>query len=642
MKRLYSYVFAAIAILSAASCQKEIANMPETENNAEAFTFVAEREASTKTVLVDEVKTYWTPGDVVSAFDSNGKAKEFSAWNVANPSEALAENSAAAFFYCPSFSIPQDLTIHAIYPAKEGATLGADGVIGILRIAGTQTAVAGSFDPTCAVAYAKGIVESPTTPPTLTFTNIHSLVKFTIGGDKAPEKVVLTNGGQRNIAGQFTYNTTTGAIGQNPDMGAKVITLTPAEGKSFVVGETYYIAVIGGGNFADITLAFDDTVVKTVAGAKYADKNVNNNFLNQIINFGTVQFPVEEPEPEPVETPFDLDRVAAYYSNGTSAWCSFIPGISNRTMASDGKYVYLQSSEGTPKIYAVEVASLLAGAETPTYKALSTTNISGGTHAVSTLRCIPNEAGDPILIATNLAVNENENLNIYAYPNGTDADPVLFHAYRWDGVANVSDWRRYGDRISVSGTWQNGSIWVASQNGTKVMAFHIENGATDASKREYCWFDTFAGGLAEATIYPGGKEAIVTTSTTAGLWTPNANGEKHNGGNWPKWDAVKQVSALNGAFSFQFFSFDGKDYIAYVQLKDSTHANLVVVEDKGSFEASLTSTKLFELPLYEGDAASCAAGNTYGDCAIVTINEKPHIVAMMQGGGLSIFEIKSK
>ena len=54
MKKNYSFVFAAIAILSAASCQKELVNAPETDTtNAAPFSFIAEREAETKTVLVE-------------------------------------------------------------------------------------------------------------------------------------------------------------------------------------------------------------------------------------------------------------------------------------------------------------------------------------------------------------------------------------------------------------------------------------------------------------------------------------------------------------------------------------------------------------------------------------------------------------
>ena len=172
------------------------------------------------------------------------------------------------------------------------------------------------------------------------------------------------------------------------------------------------------------------------------------------------------------------------------------------------------------------------------------------------------------------------------------------------------------------------------------MGFRIENGATDAAHREYCWFDGWGGGLAEATIYPGTTEAVLTTASSAQFFSKTTGSETHEVGNWPKWIAGNKNADLNGAFSFQFFTYAEKNYIAYVKMIDNTHANLVVVEDKGNLEESLASYKFFNLPLYEGEQASCVAGNTYGDCAVVTINGKLHIVAMMQGGGLSIFEIK--
>ena len=57
------------------------------------------------------------------------------------------------------------------------------------------------------------------------------------------------------------------------------------------------------------------------------------------------------------------------------------------------------------------------------------------------------------------------------------------------------------------------------------------------------------------------------------------------------------------------------------------------------FATSLASEPVFTAPLYEGDKASCAAGNTYGDCAVVEVDGALHIVAQMQGGGLSIFKL---
>lgn len=132
----------------------------------------------------------------------------------------------------------------------------------------------------------------------------------------------------------------------------------------------------------------------------------------------------------------------------------------------------------------------------------------------------------------------------------------------------------------------------------------------------------------------------MTTVSLAQFWTRNQAGETHSGGNWPKWDAGNTYPEHIGAFSFQFFTFGGRNYIAYVQLPDNTHCDLVVVDDLGSLEASLQAEPLYRIPLYEGDEASCKAANTYGDCSVVEIDDKLHIVAMMQGGGLSIFELK--
>lgn len=622
MKKIYSFVLAAVAVLSAASCQQELTNEALENIGGGNFTVTA-TSAETKTALAEDgFGVVWTPGDRITVYDAGQYAYAFST--------NITDKAATAVFTTDEtdFVVPESIV--AVYPHREDEEGtprqfydAKTGLINLFRVAGTQKPLAGNFDSESAGALGLSSEEDPTK---VVFKNIHSLVKFTIGGDVAPKKVKLQNNAGGNIAGQYDYNLTTNTVipGEGPEKGLPYIVM---EGE-FKVGETYYFVVFSRECESGLSVYFDDLLAKKTETVTVTLEQ------NKVYNLGELVMP------EKSKDPFTLTCVAERYSDGANAWCSFIPDIINRTMASDGKYVYLQSSEADPKVYAVDVASLLAGDETPKYKTLSTTNMSGGTHAVSALRCIPNESGDPILIATNLASGENQNFNIYAYSNGTDADPVLFHPYRWDGVANLADFRRYGDRIAVTGTWQNGKIYAASQSGTKVMVFGIKDGATSADLREYCWFDAFGGGLAEAVVYPGSTEAILTTATSAGFWTKSTGGETHAGG-WPKWNAGNKLSELNGAFSFQFFEFDGKKYIAYVQLPDNAHAYLRVVEDKGSLEASLSADKFFNLPLFKGDNASCTAGNTYGDCAVVTINDKLHIVAMMQGGGLRIFEVSA-
>ena len=91
--------------------------------------------------------------------------------------------------------------------------------------------------------------------------------------------------------------------------------------------------------------------------------------------------------------------------------------------------------------------------------------------------------------------------------------------------------------------------------------------------------------------------------------------------------------------SMQFFTHNETEYIAYVQLPDNKHCNLVVVEDKGSLAASLAGDPVYTAALYEGTESSATASNTYGDCAVVEIEGALHIIAQMQNGGLSIFKL---
>lgn len=640
MKRIYSFVFAAIAILSAASCQKEIV-APEADTNATAFSFVAEREAETKTTLVNGKSTYWTPGDKVSAFDSKGTAVTFAT--------AITENSPSALFTCDLFSLPEKGTIHAVYPAKPDATLGADGVIGILRVAGTQKAVAGSFDPEYAVAYAKGQVTDLTTPPALQFTNIHSLVKFTIGGDKAPGKVVLTNGGQRNIAGQFSYNTNDGTISQNPDMGAKAITLTPATGDSFKVGETYYIAVIGGGNFADITLTFDETVVKTVSGAKYAAEN-NNFFLNMIIDFGTVQFPSEEPADPEFETDFAKRLWGKYAPNG-DGWIVMGAGNLDRGMTMDNQYLYVSKSTAyAPVIKAFNYDGEEAFEVIVT--GMGSANAWGDAmqYSVNCVRTMPKNDGSYVLIACNLKLDGNQVLEIWAWVNGPQSAPTCIGRYVWDAVANANDHRRYGDRFSVKGTWEDGELWFPSMQSDahgKTIVFKTFEGV-DASNRpsEYYRMEPSQSNMKDLAFYPGYDEVFSTCSGNAKF--VKLDGTTFSTG-WKNWAVTDDYSSTHTrTYCYNFFEINGKKYIAYVKIDkmNGRTGRLVVIEDETSdFKTALNANKVvFEAPLqhsseFNTDSAA-STGNTLGNCNVIVKDGVTYIGAHIQGLGLSLFQVK--
>ena len=645
MKKIYSFVFAAIAILSAASCQKEI-TAPIEDPNAAPFSFVAEREVETKTVLVGKT-SQWTVGDKVSAFNSRGEAVSFAGTH--------KETTASAMFYTPKFAIPEDGTIHAIYPDRAGvSTLNAEGVINNLRIAGSQTAVAGSYDPTYAIGYAVGVVTDPTTPPTLEFKNIHTLFKFTIGGDKAPSKVVLTNGGERYIAGLFTYNTKTGTV--TPGNGAKEITLTPAKGDTFKVGETYYISTIGGGNFANISLAFDGEVVKAVEGAKHADES-NNFLLNKIINLGTVAFPTEEPEqPEEPAEQLPVKRVWGKYAPNADGWIVMGAGNLDRGMAMDNQYIYVSKSTAyAPVIKAFNYDGTEAFECNVT--GMGSGNAWGDAmqYSVNCVRTMPKADGSYILIACNLKLDASHVLEIWAWVNGPQSAPTCIGRYAYDSVANASDHRRYGDRFSVKGTWEAGELWFPSMQADdhgKTIVFKTFEGVDNSNRpsikledRGYHRMEPSQSNMKDLAFYPGYDEVFSTCNGNAKF--VKLNGTAHSTG-WLNWDVTADYTSTHTrTYGYNFFEVNGKKYIAYVKIDKANGrtGRLVVIEDEGDFKNALTANKVaFEAPLqHESDfAAESAAntGNTLGNCNVVTVDGVTYIGAHVQGLGLSLFKIE--
>ena len=620
MKKIYSFVFAAIAILSAASCQKEMTNEP-LANKGGDFTVTAIASVESKTTLVEGVKTYWTPGDKISLFDSEGKPVAFSTDITEKAASAVFTNTAA-------YDAPA--TIYAAYPDREdNQKLNGEGIINNFRIAGTQTAVAGSFDPTFGSAV--GVADSE---GNIVFKPIHTLFKFTIGGETAPETVVLTNGGARNIAGLFTYNTTDGKIGQGD--GAKAITLKPAAGQAFEVGKTYYISAIGGGNFANVTLSFNGTVVKTVEGAKYAD-GTNNYLLGKIINLGTVEFPTVTEEP--VVSAVNVERVWGYY--GTSAaWSNAIVSSldgNDRSLAMDDQFIYIPETNTSANIHKFSIAD---GSYLGTLPKSADMNL--GTHYVSCARTVKNANGDYILLVCNLSLGEG--LRIFAYVNGTDAEPVA--------ITTISNSRRWGDKFTVTGTWENGKMWFRSNDARGMGAYVPLNGTTST----WTWVEAHAmdngtaldaANISEMTFVPG-TEGFGLLNTNSAVGAHVMSGNAHEA-----YTEVKVYPALAKTFGYNFFSFAGEKFVAWTSItKGNDKPRLQIVQSDATTLDNMVATfdnlatrLVFEAPLQsenDFEAAAVGGGNTVCDCCVREIDGEIYIAAIGQKAGLSVFKMTAK
>lgn len=611
MKKIYSFAFAAVAILSAASCQKEELTNNETLLGGGNFTVTATI-AETKTVL-DGVNVLWSPGDKISLFNNEGNSVAFST-DITEPA------AVAKFTNTAEYTAPE--TIYAVYPDRGGVQKLTDGIINNFRIAGGQTAVAGSFDP----AYGSAVGVSDVNG-NITFKSINSLIKFTIGGEKAPAKVTFTNGGARNIAGLFTYDTITDAV--NSGDGAKAISLTPAAGDAFEVGETYYIAVIPGGNFANMTLDFDGTVVRTVEGAKYADET-NDFLVGKIINLGTVAFPDDEPEPEEPAVSATRLWVKTFAELGLSA-------NGARNCATDGEYVFVPNSAASP----VSVKAFpVAGGDAIE---VNMTGVEGGTHPTSCVRMIPNtdasiNGGKDILLLTNLGISTT--VYLYAYTNGIENAP--------ERIPLLNTWRRQGDKFTVVGSWQDGELrfpdW--NQGANAVVRFPIKDGAiaTGQWSAAPSWdpsgkFNVTNGGISEFVTYPGSTDYALVTSTSIGTFNTAAE-TAYTAAAWTK------DPKLAMTFGYNFFELDGAKYIAYARLNDNkANGSLNVIVDKGTaaeFKSTLEEqSKKLTAAVLDADSAT-TAGSSVCDCDVfVNAGGEAYAAVLIDNCGLAYFKIET-
>lgn len=620
MKRIYSFVFAAVAILAAASCQKEMANEPLENNGGEQYTFSATI-LETKTVLAEGNKVNWSVGDNISVFDADGKAVTFTG--------QTEVESATNTFTANNFN-PGAGVAYAVYPPKPDATLKNNNITP-LRIAGTQTAVEGGFDPTCAVAFGKETAEGS---GVMEFKNLNSLIKFTIGGTKAPSSVTFTNGGWRYIAGRFTYNVEDGTI--TPVNDSKSIILKPAAGESFKIGETYYIAFIPGGNLADMTLAFDETVVKTVVGPKYADAS-NNYLVGKIINFGTVEFPVATEEP--VESAINVTRVWGYYGEGSTAWSnSLVSSLDgkDRNLAMDDEYIYIPETNQSGNIHKFKVSDGSYAGTLPIIEDLKT-----ATHYTSCVRMVKNSdpeinGGKDVLVVCNLALSE-QTLVFAAYENGTANAPVKI----WSCKNGAN--RRFGDKFSVYGDYKTAQYWVRTFQGGDTMTAIVWPG------NNYTWLEPSrkdtnddANTIGELAWYPGqASYCLISTTSSIGAHLMNGGTE------------VKTYPALAKTFGYNFFEAAGEKFVAWTSLiKGNDKPRLQIVQSDASSLAKMQDTfdnlatrLVYEAPLQNADnmdTAGVGGDNTVCDCCVREINGEIYIAAMAQKAGLSLFKVSAK
>lgn len=339
-----------------------------------------------------------------------------------------------------------------------------------------------------------------------------------------------------------------------------------------------------------------------------------------------------------------LERVWGWYSEGSNLWTGNVSAISVthpdgygmvRGIAMDDEYVYLPKSSAYAAICAVKITD-------PTVQVKG--NVSGVTvgsaFQTSFVRMIKNtdpsvNGGKDVLLLSNLSETNVANLVIYAYTDGITNPPVILAQFAWDSANNTQDWRRYGDRFFVTGTWQDGKIYLPAYSGNKIVVLSVANG-TRTAVTQLAAGSNSPEGFKDLSIYPGGNMLFITSASVANQ--VSATGGLSQGWN----EYALNASSVNGkgTFGYNFFEFNGKKYMAYARVS-STTGQLEVIEDQGSEDTFLASIDaqdgILKAPIHSADnlEASHATGGL-GDCCVREIDGQIYIASLTRDGGLVV------
>ena len=319
----------------------------------------------------------------------------------------------------------------------------------------------------------------------------------------------------------------------------------------------------------------------------------------------------------------------------------------DRNMTMDSEYVYVaQAVGGNGAIKAISIAD---PTQTKDVKIATKVSVStNGTHAISCVRMLPNtdpavNGGKDVLVASNLTTGDGTaKLTVYVWTNGIDADPNYF--------VIDSGTRRLGDKFTVKGTYQAGELHFFDFNdGNTVIRVTVTDGVAGLwgtpdlayATGRYAMPIAGANNIGECTIHPGAtfdgdgnpNAALLTTNAGNGFFTQSA-GNAYVSSPWTA------DSNLTQTFGYNFFNYEGTDYISYVKVaSDRNSATLNIIEDvygAADFKGTLEEKAGLVTAPIDG---SGNAGHGLGDCATAVAGGVRYIAIQGQNMGVTLYRL---
>ncbi len=284
MKKIAKFLFAAVAMIAAASCAKELTEdiRPEIQIQGKAYTFKATLAPETKTVLDEStMKTFWKGDEEGNEYiavmeqvlntateaedDYITSVNKYVAAGLTEPvSEAvfnLAENGGPGLAGKAAF---------AVYPYGAWTCFSTEKAVGLnVTYASQQQAVPNTYDPKGAVAVAYNAdVEAS---QVFNFKNASALLKFTIHDSSDPiYSVTVSSLAGEPISGAMVLQEEVvegekkGTISGAKTGALNSVTLSDiAESRALLTSTAYYIAVAPAVLSKGIAVQFNDDDIQT-------------------------------------------------------------------------------------------------------------------------------------------------------------------------------------------------------------------------------------------------------------------------------------------------------------------------------------------------------------------------------------------
>ncbi len=420
MKKTFKFFAAALTIVAAASCAKEISNdNMQNENPTEETVHMTisasfDSEGETKTVLAENKFVHWTDNDAIRLFGKN----KYDEWELNNGVLSIdpASNDDDPTFAVFSGETKPSTSYYAVSPAS-GWTAPSGSVFQFEGLS-NQIAVKGSFDPS------KHIAMSVTTSgDVFHFQNACALLKVKLDVDNVYSLKIEGNNGGVGIGKPIRFTPSSVDISNIYDVAnySSDIVLKNSNSSPLEKGATYYIVV------PHLTISGFKLSLCDANGNVIASKSKKSDFKierNKIYDLGTLSMGEKYKKGNHIAKASDLKNNGLYIIEALDG-----------DRKSTNKY-WNVISDGTVKLASVDNNEFAVSYVFKVHQSYAGTDISGQTYAYKFRGAWSSVAtGQYISNSFKAELNSNQNAlytilangwyRLYDYPNpesGADID----------------------------------------------------------------------------------------------------------------------------------------------------------------------------------------------------------------------------